>query len=217
MIDLSAPEGRQQPNRRRDATRIALLEAAERLFADGGLRPVSIRKIGAAVGSLNAGIVGYYFGSVKQLVESIFDYRLQKIDSRRSELLNDLLSDTSSISLIDLLRTFALPLFEQCDAGGRHNFARIIMKLHREDIFMLCTFGSDQYKSTRDISSMIIGLSGPEHTTNGTIRFQLASHFILTNLVLMSSPITEQNYDFDLVLNEVLIAASIIANNARPS
>lgn len=216
MEDFPTTDRRQRPDRRRDATRIALLETAERLFADGGLRPVSIRQIGSAVGSLNAGIVGYYFGNIKNLVESIFDYRLEIIDRRRSELLAELLLDNSTFTLIDLLRVFSLPLFEQCDADGRPNFARIVTRLHREDIFMLCTFGSDQYTSTREISSMIIEMSGPAHTNNPIIRFRLASHFILTYLALMNNSIKRDDHNFDTALNEILIAAGIIVNSTQP-
>ena len=68
------------------STKEQILLAAERLIADHGVDGVSMRQIGAAIGSGNNSAVLYHFGSKEKLVEAIFEYRLPRLRERRAEL-----------------------------------------------------------------------------------------------------------------------------------
>jgi AcrR family transcriptional regulator len=63
--------GRSIRAERVDATRNALLSAAERLFAEQGLFAVSNRQISDAAGQGNNAAVGYHFGSRPDLIRAI--------------------------------------------------------------------------------------------------------------------------------------------------
>jgi AcrR family transcriptional regulator len=67
-------------------TKEHILLAAERLIADHGVDGVSMRQIGAAVGSGNNSAVLYHFGSKDKLVQAIFEYRLPRLRERRAQL-----------------------------------------------------------------------------------------------------------------------------------
>ena len=69
------------------STKEQILLAAERLIADHGVDGVSMRQIGAAVGSGNNSAVLYHFGSKEKLVQAIFEYRLPRLRARRAQLL----------------------------------------------------------------------------------------------------------------------------------
>ena len=69
------------------STKEQILLTAERLIADHGVDGVSMRQIGAAVGSGNNSAVLYHFGSKEKLVEAIFEYRLPRLRERRAELI----------------------------------------------------------------------------------------------------------------------------------
>ena len=125
---------RKRHDPRRDATRIALIEAAESLFAESGVEGVSTRQIGAAIGSSNTNVVAYHFGSKEALMEAVCRHRLPDIDRRRGELLD---AADLSANLFDLVRIFALPLYEQVDASGRHSFARFLAGLERSGMMMV--------------------------------------------------------------------------------
>src|SRR3954454_22049946 len=71
------------------STKEQILLAAERLIADHGVDGVSMRQIGAAVGSGNNSAVLYHFGSKEKLVEAIFEYRLPRLRERRAELIDE--------------------------------------------------------------------------------------------------------------------------------
>src|SRR3954462_2338880 len=68
------------------STKEQILLAAEQLIADHGVDGVSMRQIGAAVGSGNNSAVLYHFGSKEKLVQAIFEYRLPRLRERRALL-----------------------------------------------------------------------------------------------------------------------------------
>jgi AcrR family transcriptional regulator len=69
------------------STKEQILLAAERLIAEHGVDGVSMRQIGADVGSGNNSAVLYHFGSKENLVQAIFEYRLPRLRERRAVLI----------------------------------------------------------------------------------------------------------------------------------
>jgi AcrR family transcriptional regulator len=110
---------------RRNATRLALIEAAETLFAQRGIDTVSLREIGEAAGSGNNNVVGYHFGGKDELVGAIFEHRLPWLDARRAERLGMVSSD----DLGGLLNALWRPLYEQVNSEGDHSYAGFLAAL----------------------------------------------------------------------------------------
>ncbi len=76
------------PEIERDAaTKAAVLATAERLFAEQGLRAVSVRDITAAAG-VNLASVNYHFGSKDALVFEIFRRRTAELSRERARRLH---------------------------------------------------------------------------------------------------------------------------------
>ena len=125
---------RKRSDTRGEATRLALIEAAESLFAQGGVEVVSTRQIGAAIGSSNTNVVAYHFGSKDALIREVYRYRLPAIDRRRGELLGAAQRDGASENVRTLVRVFFLPLFEQTDGEGRHSYAGFLSGLERSGL-----------------------------------------------------------------------------------
>ena len=71
-------------------TATALLDAAERLFAQAGLAAVSIRRIVLASGQGNLSAAHYHFGSRDALVRAVIERRLREIDAIRNRRLDAL-------------------------------------------------------------------------------------------------------------------------------
>lgn len=71
-------------------TATALLDAAERLFAEKGLAAVSIRRIVLASGQGNLSAAHYHFGSRDALVRAVIERRLREIDAIRNRRLDAL-------------------------------------------------------------------------------------------------------------------------------
>ena len=117
---------------RSEATRVALIEAAESLFASKGFDAVSLRQVGAASGSANPTVVTYHFGSKEDFIEAIYRYRLPAIDERRAELLAQADAEGSDQDLTQLIGMLCLPLLELVDAAGRHSYGQFVFRMFGE-------------------------------------------------------------------------------------
>lgn len=145
---------------RTEATRVAIIEAAESLFADAGIDGVSLRQIGSVAGSSNPGVVVYHFKDKAGLLDAIFHYRLPAIDRRRGELLKAIEcseedSEKGHTALLALLRALWLPLLEQVDSDGRHSYARFMGALIRSDWGGRRMMINDNYPETMRLSALI--------------------------------------------------------------
>lgn len=95
--------------KRADATRIALIEAAERLIAQKGLADVSTREILQEAGQRNQSALQYHFGSKNGLISATINERTTQIDRERQKMLDALGDDPS---LRELFEVLILPLGE---------------------------------------------------------------------------------------------------------
>lgn len=175
---VSITELRKRHDPRREATRIALIEAAELLFAEQGIEAVSTRQIGAAIGSLNTNVVAYHFGGKPALIEAIFHSRLSDIDRRRGELLAEIAAPTIST----LMRAFALPLFEQTSSTGQHSFARFLAGLERSGMASARGTTLNDYPASLRLTEMLVAYLTPEAAGEGHLRMRVIVSLLATVL-----------------------------------
>src|SRR3954468_8381736 len=64
------------------ATRVALLDTAERLFSQNGIEGTSVREIIKAAGA-NLGAINYHFGTKDRLALEVFARRLEPVNRER--------------------------------------------------------------------------------------------------------------------------------------
>jgi AcrR family transcriptional regulator len=69
-----------------DPSRVRLVEAATRLFAQHGIDGVALKDIVAAAGQKNQSAVQYYFKDKGGLIEAALEARFRAIDARRAAL-----------------------------------------------------------------------------------------------------------------------------------
>jgi len=97
---------------RSDETRVALMSAAERLFAERGLDAVSNRQISEAAGQANNYAVGYHFGSRADLLTALLESHQEPLDVIRARTVEDLGDEPG---LRDWLRCLVQPQLEYID------------------------------------------------------------------------------------------------------
>ena len=88
---------------RASTARTALLDAAERLFADEGIATVSDRRIAEAAGNTNHSAVGYYFGGRRGLLEALISRHLLALEGPRRAMFE------ASTTLLGDVRSLVLP------------------------------------------------------------------------------------------------------------
>lgn len=133
-MSSSSTKRRTRKDPRKESTQAAIIESAESLFAQFGIESVSLRQIGASIGSSNTSVVAYHFGDKKSLIEAIFHYRLPLIEARREELLEELVRNGAANEPFSLLRALWLPLWEQVNEKGVHSFAGFLSALTFSDM-----------------------------------------------------------------------------------
>jgi len=90
--------------------RRALVETAERMYAERGINGVSLRQIGTAAGQLNTGAARYHFGSKVGLINAVFEHRMAPINAMRLEMIDAIVADDETLSVRRLVEAFLLPL-----------------------------------------------------------------------------------------------------------
>lgn len=149
-------KSRNRPDPRGEATRTALIEAAESLFAENGVQGVSTRQIGAAIGSSNTNVVAYHFGSKEALILEVYRHRLPAIDRRRGELLAQAEAAGRAVDPRELIRVFFLPLYEQTDDRGCHSYARFLTGLERSGMMATRIEVNAEFRETQALFDRLI-------------------------------------------------------------
>jgi AcrR family transcriptional regulator len=92
---------------RSERARTALLDAAERLFAQQGIAQVSDRKVAEAAGNSNHSAVGYHFGGREGLLRALAERHLAEVEEHSRAMFAE-----GSASLLDDVRSLVVPVTE---------------------------------------------------------------------------------------------------------
>lgn len=117
-----------------EVTRVALLNAAEQLFAERGLEGASVRDITKAA-KANLGAVNYHFGTKDGLILAVFSRRLKPLNLRRLALLDAVeAAGEGGLSLEAVLEAFLRPMVEQPDETleDTRSFTRLMCRCFSE-------------------------------------------------------------------------------------
>lgn len=108
----------------------AILDAAERLFAQKGFSAVSMRQIATESGQHLAS-ANYYFGSKNGLFEAVFVKLIVPVNQRRVQLLEERVSQGMT-STEDIVDSYIRPLYESDPEGDAGRRARLIMLFSKQ-------------------------------------------------------------------------------------
>ncbi|WP_317928617.1 TetR/AcrR family transcriptional regulator [Halioxenophilus sp. WMMB6] len=179
MTASKAPAKRRRNDPRTESTRLAIIECAERLFAEKGVVGVSLRQIGSEIGSSNNSVVAYHFGTKEGLLAAIFHHRLPAIEARRAELLAAMVDDQN---LRELLAVLWQPLYEQRDADGRHSYASFLAAITRSPLGIERLALNSDYPVTTQLGERIRALLPDQLKPRFPERLQLIAILITGTL-----------------------------------
>jgi AcrR family transcriptional regulator len=138
------------------STRKAILETAERLFAEHGVAAVSARQISEAAGQGNNAAVGYHFGTKMGLVRAILASHSEPIEARRAELVAE---NAGSTELRDWLTCLVLPSAEHFASLGTPTwFARFSAQVMTDPV--LRSLIEEQSLNAPSMQQLLHGLRG---------------------------------------------------------
>lgn len=102
---------------RSETTKNALMRAAEKLIAEGGMENLSIREIVAVAGQKNESALQYHFKNLTGLLEAIHTERSEQVQAKRAESLYVVLGKSSEPSLRQLCTLMVEPTFQLARAN----------------------------------------------------------------------------------------------------
>ena len=117
------------------STRVALLDAAERLFSQYGIEGTSVREIIKAAG-VNLGAINYHFGTKDRLALEVFARRIQPVNRERVARLDALEAavGTEGLQLDEILDALIRPVLESegHDLKSCEDLMRLISRSFQE-------------------------------------------------------------------------------------
>lgn len=145
---VSSPAASAEETDPHSSTRLALLDAAERLYSLNGVEGTSVRDITSAAGA-NLGAVNYHFGSKDRLTLEVFARRLEPVNRERIRRLDELESSSGKkkLKLEQIIDALIRPSLEseyestpKCD-----DFMRLISRCFQEPNAELKKFVEAQF------------------------------------------------------------------------
>lgn len=155
---------RQMREPKKRNTKTALIEAAERLFAERGLGGVSVRDITRAAGARNESALHYHFGGMDALIREIFERRYHEIEQARILRLAELDSKGTEFDLEALMAATVAPLFEACQDEEGRLYTRFCVQLATDPrldlVALIQDTGMESATAIRDrVRASLSGLS----------------------------------------------------------
>lgn len=145
------------------STKQRIIEAAEHLFAEGGIAATSLRHITSRAG-VNLAAVNYHFGSRDALIEAVYARRLQPLNMERLRRLDELETAGRPISLEDLIRAFIEPVLRisRDEELGGPLFIRMLGQSYTETSSRFERFFTGQYREVLERFAVALGGVLPE-------------------------------------------------------
>jgi AcrR family transcriptional regulator len=147
-------------------SRDAILDAAERLFANSGFDGTSMRSIAEAADVAQA-LLHYHFGTKERLFAEMFTRRSEAINAARIERLDSLFA-RGMPTLEEVLDTLLRPLIElgHDESRGGSYFSRLVVSVAADRDPRSCALIADNYDplARRFISAVMHVLPGLNET-----------------------------------------------------
>ena len=106
-------------------TREQIILAAERLFGEFGIDAVSLRQINVAAHQRNSSAAHYHFGSKEALITITFHHRMERINRRRLQKLDEITKAGQVGDVRVLVQAILLPIVEEIEQSkGGSNYIR---------------------------------------------------------------------------------------------
>ncbi|MES2032881.1 MAG: TetR family transcriptional regulator [Pseudomonadota bacterium] len=106
-------------------------QAAGRLFAERGLKEVTVREIALAAGQKNLGVVAYYFSTKEALIREILIDGAMLIEARRLAHLEVMEAAGGPATVLEVVEAIVLPCVDLVayDEAGATFFNRFLLQL----------------------------------------------------------------------------------------
>ena len=207
-------------NLKPDSPKVALILAAEIIFARDGIESASLREIAAQAGQRNHHAVQYHFGSRDSLVQAVFDYRMLQMEPARGARLAAAEMAGSLCDLRTIAEIIFLPQLELINAFGDNSYAAFLSAyLLRYQASQFGQFGEQMGPNLARVLGLLRQcLSGVEDTV-AQRRLVTACFMFLNILVMHTRGSSDKAEPFAAAVEDTLnqIVAALAAPSITPA
>jgi len=191
---------------------------ARRLFAERGIRDVTIREIAREAGQKNLGVVGYYFGNKEGLVRDLLVDAAALIEARRNAHLERLEAEGGPRSVHQAVEALVLPSvqFSAGDEGHAETFNRFLLQLSQSDPgFIDRTLEGRWNSGYQRCLSHIRRLMPDMPTAAKNRRFVFVGAYVSSLLAMREAMITDParehpTWSSEAMLQDIIVTATAI-------
>jgi AcrR family transcriptional regulator len=182
-------------------TREQLILAAERLISESGIDAVSLRQINVAADQRNNSAAHYHFGSKETLIAAMFEYRMERINRRRLQRLDEVAKTGQDYNVRLLVQAIILPIVDEIEQseGGSHYIRCEAQYLRHPRIDFFSLWRGEHSDGMQRIWQLLkADLSGVPEIVLGQ-RFGMMLEMILNSLAdrEIFRQVAESNNDFN--------------------
>ena len=140
-----------------DPSRLRLVDAATRLFAQHGIDGVALKDIVAAAGQKNQSAVQYHFGNKEGLIAAALEARFRGIDARRMDLISAAERLPDPVRRIAIMRATVEPLVAEAEAhaDGPAYIRFVVQAVQRPDFDAAAVITDKAYPGFAALNSAI--------------------------------------------------------------
>lgn len=109
-------------------SKVQLILAGEKLFAEQGVEGASLREIAALAGHGNNNAVRYHFGSKQGLVQAIFRHRVVQMEPVRARLIERLVERNLTTDARAIIEVICLPYFTLRASDGTFSYPAFMLQ-----------------------------------------------------------------------------------------
>ncbi|MFM1726729.1 TetR/AcrR family transcriptional regulator [Prescottella soli] len=134
----------------------AMIEVAERMFAERGIDGVSMRDVAAAAGQKNNSAVQYHFGGRDGLVLEVFRRRMQEINRNRAAFLAALDEEGRGGDVRALVEAVVVPLADYLRTSGTGSYYAQFIARVSPSVDILNPDLSEVTEASREVSGRLM-------------------------------------------------------------
>lgn len=180
--------------KRSEATRLALIRAAEQLFLSRGSEQVSLREIAASAGQRNPSATVYHFGDKRGLVESLLERHSLPIQEGWLRTLAGPEAPTKLHGLVDLLVRPIVGKLDDPDGGAA--YLALCTELVTSKTMPLTSMRVASGEGASEISRRMMVLAAPLPPELLLLRMMRVASVLYTSIADFAR-LTEQGFPID--------------------
>ncbi|WP_280762846.1 TetR/AcrR family transcriptional regulator [Prescottella agglutinans] len=179
----------------------AMIEVAERMFAEHGIDGVSMRDVAAAAGQKNNSAVQYHFGGREGLVLEVFRRRMREINTTRVAFLERLDEDGRGHDVRGLVEAVVVPLADYLRTAGTDSYYAQFIARVSPSVDMVNSDLSEVTEASREVAARLIRALDHLPRRVAAIRVDLMLNMAVSALAVFEqrrnsgNPLVDANFD----------------------